>query len=81
MALSGVGEQSRPALLTTAAADHGGIRRSLVAILIIVFAGLAFGALWWGLSRLGAPPFVVAAVSFAVGALVLVSNGMLGIKL
>lgn len=49
--------------------------------LVIIFAGLAFGALWWGLSKLGAPAFVVAAVSFAGGALVLVSNAVLGIRL
>lgn len=50
-------------------------------ILIIIFAAAVFGGLWWGLSKLGAPAFVVAAVSFAAGALVLVSNGLLGLKL
>lgn len=49
--------------------------------LIIIVAAAVFGGLWWGLSRLGAPLFVVAAVSFAAGALVLVSNGLLGLKL
>jgi hypothetical protein len=45
-------------------------------LILIVIAAVVFGGLWWGLSKLGAPVFVVAAVSFAGGVLVLVSNGI-----
>lgn len=45
-------------------------------LLWVIIAAAVFGGLWRGLSRLGAPVFVVAAVSFAGGVLVLVSNGI-----
>jgi hypothetical protein len=45
-------------------------------LLWVVVASAVFGALWWLLSRVGAPLFVVAAVSFAGGVLVLISNGV-----
>jgi hypothetical protein len=50
-------------------------------LLILLIASLVFGGLWWGLSRLGANVFVVAAVAFFFALLVLSSQSLLGFKL
>ena len=50
-------------------------------LIIILFASAVFGGLWWGLSRLGAPAFVVAALSLFGALLVLMSQSLMGLRL
>lgn len=50
-------------------------------LLIILFASCVFGGLWWLLSKIGANPFVVAAVSMFGALLVFVSRTLFGIPL
>lgn len=50
-------------------------------LLIVVVASLVFGGAWWGLSRLGASAFVVAAGSFFLAMLVFVSRTLFGVPL
>lgn len=50
-------------------------------LLIILIASLVFGGAWWGLSRLGASPFVIAAGSFFLAMLVFVSRSLFGVPL
>lgn len=48
----------------------------------LIFAlaiALAFGGVWWGLSRLGANTFVIAFLSALAAALVLLSHSLLGV--
>jgi hypothetical protein len=50
----------------------------------LVFAlavALAFGGVWWGLSRLGANAFVVAFLSALAGLLVFLTHSLLGVQL
>lgn len=50
-------------------------------LLLILVASAAFGGAWWGLSKLGAHVFAVAALSFLLAELVLASGTLLGFKL
>lgn len=50
-------------------------------LLLLLIAALVFGGAWWGLSKLGASTFVVAAVAFFLAMLVWTSRTLLGIPL
>lgn len=50
-------------------------------LLVLIIAALVFGGVWWGLSRLGANAFWVAALSFFAAMLVYLSRTLFGIPL
>jgi hypothetical protein len=50
-------------------------------IIVILVASIVFGGAWWGLSRLGAPVAVVAALSLFVALIVWQSRTLFGLPL
>lgn len=50
-------------------------------MLVLIIASLVFGAVWWGLSRLGANVGVVAGLSFFLAMVVLQSGTLFGLAL
>lgn len=49
--------------------------------IVLIAASAAFGGVWWGLSKLGAHVFFVAAVSLLAALVVWQSRSLLGIPL
>lgn len=49
--------------------------------IVILAASAAFGGVWWGMSRLGAHLFFVAALALLAALVVLESRAFLGIPL
>lgn len=49
--------------------------------IVILAASALFGGVWWGLSRLGANVFIVAALAMLAALVVLESRAFLGIPL
>lgn len=54
---------------------------SITTLIFALFIALAFGGVWWGLSRLGANAFVVAFLSALAGCAVFFSHSFFGIAL
>lgn len=50
-------------------------------LLVLLIAAAVFGGVWWGLSKLGANVFIVAALAFLAGMLVYLSRTLLGVPL
>lgn len=50
-------------------------------LILLVVSGVAFGGVWWGLSKITANAFVIAAVSFFAGLLIYASQSIFGYKL
>lgn len=50
-------------------------------LIFALFIALAFGGVWWGLSRLGANTFVIAFLSALAAFAVFFSHSFFGIKL
>ena len=49
--------------------------------IVLIAASAVFGFVWWGLGRLGAHTFVIAAVSLLAALIVWQSRSLLGIPL
>lgn len=50
-------------------------------LLVLLIAAAVFGGVWWGLSKLGANVFIVAAAAFFLAMIVYISRSLFGLPL